>query len=259
VAPLFTVISASLTRHGARAHYNYFRDYDPAIGRYVESDPIGLNGGINTYAYVAWPVRAVDRFGLTPADVQGVFRDVGASFSDLDPASTRIGFQPMKPGIDGVTNNWDGQIYIDPSWATKDCFTRREYENLFFTLFHESMHSTDSFWRRVTTSNSDNDVHHDSIYQREVYERMRMRPGGAPGNMWGKANDHEAIHVHQDWTSRGRRGRYRYMVARHPTGGLSKGTGRKGAAGLNCQRPPRLRGASWKVPNDRAGTHSARQ
>jgi RHS repeat-associated protein len=46
-------------------HYNYARDYDPATGRYVESDPIGLQGGINTYTFVNdTPVMDDDTDGL---------------------------------------------------------------------------------------------------------------------------------------------------------------------------------------------------
>ena len=46
-------------------HYNYFRDYDPKIGRYVESDPVGLAGGLNTFAYVeSNPLALTDALGL---------------------------------------------------------------------------------------------------------------------------------------------------------------------------------------------------
>lgn len=46
-------------------HYNYFRDYEPSTGRYVQKDPIGLRGGRNLYAYVdAKPTKRFDYYGL---------------------------------------------------------------------------------------------------------------------------------------------------------------------------------------------------
>src|SRR5205809_5623176 len=51
-------------------HYNYFRDYDPSIGRYIESDPLGIEAGLDTFVYVgAGPLSWADPFGLVRFNV----------------------------------------------------------------------------------------------------------------------------------------------------------------------------------------------
>jgi RHS repeat-associated protein len=69
-------------------HYNYFRDYDPATGRYVQSDPIGLHGGLNTYGYANQnPLRWIDPYGLVDLNL----------FAPTDPAFAGAAAAPSPP------------------------------------------------------------------------------------------------------------------------------------------------------------------
>ncbi|KMJ45893.1 hypothetical protein AB204_06805, partial [Xenorhabdus khoisanae] len=45
-------------------YYNRFRYYSPKTGQYISPDPIGLEGGLNPYAYVHNPVNFIDPYGL---------------------------------------------------------------------------------------------------------------------------------------------------------------------------------------------------
>jgi len=50
-------------------HQNFFRDYDPITGRYVEPDPIGLSSGLNRYTYANQnPINFSDDLGLLGPD-----------------------------------------------------------------------------------------------------------------------------------------------------------------------------------------------
>jgi len=70
-------------------HYHYFRDYDPSLGIYKQSDLIGLRGGLNTYSYGADPITQIDPFGL-------MGRAPGKSFAPTFPnGNYGPGFTPQ--------------------------------------------------------------------------------------------------------------------------------------------------------------------
>jgi RHS repeat-associated protein len=99
--------SSEASKLSTGAVYNYHRNYDPTLGRYTQSDRLGLRGGINTYAYVAGnPMRWVDMFGLAiyrgTQDGVPYFGDtppLGGSCEQAITAGSFItGWEPCNPG-----------------------------------------------------------------------------------------------------------------------------------------------------------------
>lgn len=103
--------------------YNYQRDYDPRTGRYIEADPIGLAGGLNTFAYAGNnPLSYIDPYGLwsLPALSEG-FVNASAGFGDGILAGMSFGLidgQAIRRwmDIDGVVDTCS-IYYISGYWV----------------------------------------------------------------------------------------------------------------------------------------------
>lgn len=77
---------------------NWFRDYDPSLGRYVQADPIGLEGGGNVFTYVdGRPLEFVDVLGLTPIPSQPPGNIPGGPWTPAGPGQQPGTFFGPKP------------------------------------------------------------------------------------------------------------------------------------------------------------------
>lgn len=65
--------------------YNHFRYYDPSTGRYLSTDPLGLDAGPNPHAYVPNPLYWIDPLGLAGTPRQPV--GWGGSHYTLRPSN----------------------------------------------------------------------------------------------------------------------------------------------------------------------------
>ncbi|MAL97771.1 MAG: hypothetical protein CL583_04890 [Alteromonadaceae bacterium] len=90
-------------------HFNRFRDYDPSIGRYLSPDPVGLEGGVNSYRYTPNPIDFIDSLGLSCTSTNRVNSLLAAalalgisSATNSETAAPTLSELPKPPSLAGA-------------------------------------------------------------------------------------------------------------------------------------------------------------
>jgi RHS repeat-associated protein len=120
--PISTSITQNLRLPGQYSdaesgfNYNSFRDYVSTLGRYIESDPKGLIGGLNTYGYVNEnPLKWIDLSGTSPNNIR--------TSNSFDPSQ----WVPIEPWSDDVTFTAGNTIAIEASSLAGPLATNQFY------------------------------------------------------------------------------------------------------------------------------------
>lgn len=121
--------------------YNGFRDYDATAGRYVQSDPIGLVGGMNTYSYVSSnPVSYIDPLGLTQADIDCLYARAKSVERDLKFLKSDLTVKDLGGDVAWVYNHLARRLTLDDRYLK--VLTPVDMLDLYDTIVHELGHKT---------------------------------------------------------------------------------------------------------------------